>query len=224
MSGISDLQRDYLAEIHFLSQIVTEPDSQMVSSAILAEHFLTSQSNVGRVLERLREKDLITHQRYIGVELTELGKRVALDLLRKQGIIEAFLVRVMGLDWHEIYYEAYHIRHGVNETLLMRMWQQAGQPQRSPFGNWIGEGTTPPVPECVMVNAEDKQHYRIARIFTRETDRLIYLDALGLRPDVDVQILHKAPFDGPLQIQIGREYRIIGHQLGKLITLSPAKK
>jgi len=56
---------------------------------------------------------------------------------------------------------------------------------------------------------------------TRESDRLEYLAALGLTPGKHLQIIHLAPFNGPLQLKVGTEYRIVGHNLAELIKVKP---
>jgi len=222
LSKVSNLQRDYLAEIYQLGQIESNGSSGFVTSADLGERLFASQSTVNRVIERLREAQLIDHQRYVGVQLTERGRQEALAILRKQAIIETFLVSVMGFGWHEVYAEARRMRHHVSEMVLERMWQVAGHPQRSPFGEWIDDGPEREEhAEITLNDADTMQDYRITRVLTRQPDRLKYLAALELMPGTKLHLLHKAPFDGPIQIHLEREYRIIGHELAKMLMVSP---
>lgn len=215
---ISDLQHDYLAEIYQIAQLVGGAPDHMVTSSELAARLDASQSTVNRVIERLRSKHLITHERYVGVQLTAQGINAAEHVLRKQAIIEAFLVHTMGFAWHEIYEEARRIRRGANDRVVARMWALAGEPVRSPFGDWI-DPAQPAPPEIPLIAAEPNRDYHMARVFTRQADRLSYLAALGLQPGVPFRLLHKAPFNGPLQIQLQREYRIIGYALARLLTV-----
>lgn len=218
MSEISTLQRDYLAEIYQATYIENLTDEEWVSSADLAERMIISQSTVNRIIERLRKKNLIEHQRYVGVKLTSVGIQEAQHMLRNQAIIESFLIAVMGFAWEEVYEEARTIRHGVTDVMIQRMWDLAGNPALSPYGEPIH--TQPDTQaEIVLTQALPQQTYRIARIITRQKDRLDYLAALGLLPETSIYLAHKAPFDGPLQIQLGREYRILGHQLAQKITV-----
>jgi len=176
---------------------------------------------VNRVIERLRDAQLVQHERYIGVGLTARGEQIARALLRKQAIIECFLLEVMDFQWHAIYAEAQKLRHGVNEAVLERMFQLAKRPTKSPFGEWIDPlpGHTPT--QILLTTATVKQRYTINRVLTRQSDRLSYLSALGLQPDCEIYLIHKAPFHGPLQIQLAREYRILGYDLANLLTVKP---
>jgi DtxR family Mn-dependent transcriptional regulator len=114
LHDLSPLLRDYLAEIYQANQIELNGHVEFLSSATLAERFATSQTTVNRVIERLREAELIEHERYIGVRLTMRGQREARQVLRKQSVIETFLVNVMGFQWHDVYPEARQMRHHVS--------------------------------------------------------------------------------------------------------------
>lgn len=221
MSKVSRLHRDYLAEIYQASQIEANGNGALVTTADLGERLFASQSTVNRIVERLRDAGMIDHQRYVGVQLTALGQQEALRVLRKQAIVEAFLVNVMRLPWHDVYDEARRLRHHVSEAVLERMWALAGHPTHSPFGEHIDDAPTGDHKEVLLLNADTLQDYRISRVLTRQPDRLEYLSALGLTPGTVLHLLHKAPFNGPIQIQLEREYRIIGHELAKMLTAVP---
>jgi len=159
----------------------------------------------------------------VGVQLTERGRQEALAILRKQAIIETFLVSVMGFGWHEVYAEARRMRHHVSEMVLERMWEVAGGPQRSPLGEWIDGLEREDHAEIILSDANTTQDYAIARVLTRQPDRLEYLAALQLTPGTQLHLHHKAPFNGPIQIQLEREYRIIGHELAQILMVSPVE-
>ena len=218
LNEVTPLLRDYLAEIYQASHIELNGKNGYISTGELAERLATSQPTVNRMVERLHDAQLIRYERYVGVKLTTQGHQEAAALLRKQAVLEGFLITVLGFPWHQVYAEARQMRHQVSETVIDRMWQAAGSPARSPFGEWID----PPEndqPEILLTTAEDHRDYNIARILTRQTDRLEYLAALGLKPEVRLHIHHKAPFHGPIQLHLDSEYRIVGHELAKLLTL-----
>jgi len=222
MGELSQTQRDYLAEIYQIGHIEGDTTTEgFVASSKLAERLFTSQSGVNRMLERLRESDLIQHERYIGVQLTSAGLHAAQSLLRTQGIIESFMVHVMRFGWHEVYLEARMMRQHINERTVNRMWELAGQPLTSPFGEPIAPDATPYTDDIPLCDAAAEQDYLLSRVLTREPDRLQYLAALNLKPGLPLHLLHKAPFSGPLQVQLDREYRILGFQLARMVTVVP---
>ena len=74
-----------------------------------------------------------------------------------------------------------------------------------------------PVSDEFLFGVEAGTRIRISRLITREFDRLQYIEALGLVPDQICEVIHVAPFNGPMQLRLDREYRIIGDSLARLI-------
>ncbi len=219
---LSPTMREYLAQIYNLSE--TLADDAFVTTSDLAMALDVSPPAVNRMIAKLRDLNLLDHERYQGIRLTDAGAHEALKQLRRQRIAEAFLTNVMGLEWHEVHTEAERMGSALSDVLVDRMQTMAGNPATSPHGAPIPspEGTLPAEADVLLVDAEAGQHYRITHVVTREADRLEYLAALHLTPGQRFELLHRAPFNGPLQLKLGNEYRIIGHNLAEVIRVQVA--
>ncbi len=216
--------RAWLAQIWRLSERLRPDARPWVGTANLGEAMDASPPVVNRMVTRLRKDTLLLHEPYRGVRLSATGEQVALLELRRQRIAEVFLERVMGFGWHEVHAEAASLCGGLGELLTERMAQMSGQPQRCPHGELIpaADGSLAPAEDQLLAQVAPKSGpLRLTRVLTREPDRLEYLAALGLRPERELEVIHAAPFDGPLQLRTGREYRIIGHSLALLICVAP---
>jgi DtxR family transcriptional regulator, Mn-dependent transcriptional regulator len=213
--------RKYLADIYRLSD---RSSGEYVSTSTLADVRDVSAPAVNRMVTRLKEMGLLEHEPYQGIRLTEAGAKEALKQLRRHRIAEAFLVNVMGFSWHEIHDEANKISSALSEALTERMAQMAGNPAFCPHGEPIPtlEGELTPLDDLLLSEAPANSDLLITRVRTREPDRLEYIAALGLTPGTAVHVLHIAPFNGPLQLKVGGEYRIIGHNLAELIRVKTA--
>lgn len=226
MGELTPTVRDYLAEIYRLSQQQKDGASQLVyvSTSALADLLEVSPPAVNRMVTKLRDMGLLEHEPYQGILLTRLGEKEALRQLRRQRIVEAFLVNVMDFGWHEVHEEANRISSTLTDTIEKRMEQMAGNPQFCPHGEPIPSITSdiPDLNDMLLSDAQEKQTVKITRVRTRESDRLEYLTALGLVPNTLVEVLHVAPFSGPIQLKVGKEYRIIGHNLAEMILVLPA--
>ncbi|MBC7815077.1 MAG: metal-dependent transcriptional regulator [Burkholderiales bacterium] len=222
---LSPTTREYLAQIYRLSDRVGGSDSAeaYVSTSALADLLDVSAPAVNRMVTKLREMGLLLHEPYRGISLTEPGEREALKELRRHRIAEAFLVTVMGFQWHEIHEEAERMSRALGETVAERMAQMAGYPQFCPHGEPIpnADGTLAQLNDVLLADVKTEQELEITRVRTRDSDRLQYLAALGLTPGTHISLLHAAPFHGPLQLKVGSEYRIIGHNLAELIRVKP---
>lgn len=217
----TDKMLSYLAQIYRLS--ATVPADAYVSTSAVAEMLDVSPPAVNRMISKLRDLGLLEHEPYQGIRLTEAGRRSALQQLRYQRIAECFLVAVMGFTWDQVHQEARRMSVAMSEALTQRMWEMAGKPTTCPHGEPIpsADGDIPALDDILLSDGAAGQHYRITRVLTREPDRLRYLDALHLRPQTTLEIIHIAPFNGPLQLRLENEYRIIGHNLAELIRVVP---
>lgn len=219
---LSPTMRDYLAEIYRLTDRGGGATADYVGTSALADRLDVSAPAVNRMITRLKESGLLEHEPYQGIRLTDEGRREALKELRRHRIAEVFLVNVMGFKWHEVHHEAEQLTRGMNESLTQRMDEMAGHPEFCPHGEPIPSenGDLPPMNDILLSEAPHNQDLQITRVRTREPDRLEYLTALGLIPGAQLQVIHAAPFSGPLQLHLGREYRIIGHNLAELIRVT----
>ncbi len=219
---LSRTMRDYLAEIYRLADRADDPTSYIGTSA-LADLLDVSPPAVNRMVTRLRENGLLEHEPYQGIRLTNSGRQEALKQLRSHRIVEAFLVNVMGFDWHQVHEEAERMSQGLSEILVDRMYHMAHEPTHCPHGEPIPlpDGTLPELNDELLSASPANVDLEITRVRTRESDRLEYLAALGLVPGRHLQIIHLAPFNGPLQLKVGTEYRIVGHNLAELIKVKP---
>ena len=215
---LSATMRDYLAEIYRLSE--RHPDENgYVGTSALADLLNVSAPAVNRMVTKLKDHGLLHHEPYQGIMLTDAGKTEALIQLRKHRIAESFLTHVMGFGWDEIYEEAHAMSTALSEAITQRMLDMSENPTTCPHGEPIpnADGTVHEIDDTLLTEVEAEHTYVVTRVLTRESDRLNYIGALGLMPDADLHVIHKAPFNGPMQLKLGEEYRIIGHNLAELI-------
>ena len=221
---LSPTMRDYLAEIYRLSDRSATPGSSYVSTSALAELLDVSAPAVNRMVTRLKDVGLLDHEPYRGISLTAAGEREALKELRRHRIAESFLVNVMGFGWHEVHAEANHMSTGLSKMLTERMAEMAGNPTHCPHGEPIptADGVLETPDDLLLSSATPEQgELAITRVLTRETDRLEYMAALGLTPGATLHVIHVAPFNGPMQLKMRDEFRIIGHNLAEQIRVIP---
>ena len=217
-SELSSKMRAYMAEIYRLVDRQLNP-SENVTSSQLADWLFVSPPAVNRMVNRLSELGLLVHQPYQGITITDEGRTEALKHIRCQRIAEAFLVGVMDINWLTVHEEALRLSDGLSEAVIQRMYEMTGKPATCPHGEPIpdAQGTLPPANDVFLSQIGAGNKIRISRLITRESERLQYIEALGLVPDQICEVIHVAPFDGPMQLKLGQEFRIIGHGLAQLI-------
>ena len=71
------------------------------------------------------------------LELTDAGRRKAVDVMRKHRLAERLLSDVIGLDWAFVHEEACRWEHVMSEQVERRLVELLGHPTESPYGNPI---------------------------------------------------------------------------------------
>jgi len=103
----------------------------------LSEAIGVSGPSTTNMVKRLHELGLVRHTPYRGVELTAAGERLARGVVRRQRLLELYLVEALGFPWDEAHAEAEQLEHCVSETLEARLDAVLGHPTRDPLGGPI---------------------------------------------------------------------------------------
>lgn len=214
---VSPAMQDYLAEAYRLAYYQNGESS--VSTSDLAKVLDVTAPAVTRMVQRLEAEGYLEHQRYQGIKLTPVGEREALLNIRRHRLVERFLTDVMKFGWHEVHDDADELGAVVSDDLVARMEQMAGFPKRCPHGEPIpsADGKMPRVRDYPLNECQAGADLVISRVNTHDSDKLQYLDSLGLIPGARFHLLERAPFNGPLQLRVGEGIRVIGHELAGVL-------
>jgi DtxR family Mn-dependent transcriptional regulator len=223
---ISPIMQEYLGEIYRL-----ERSPEGVTTSALAERLDVSPPAVVRMLRRLDEAGLLTHIPYQGVKLSQNGEREALRSIRRHRLLEAFLVKVMGFGWDEVHDESHKLELAISDAFEDRMDAVSGHPTRCPHGDPIPtkDGRMPEVNDQPLLGVPVGTVGTVSRVKTHDGEKLRYLAKLGLIPGTSIRLLNRAPFNGPLRLQVedprqganGHEH-VIGTELAQALRVEVA--
>jgi DtxR family Mn-dependent transcriptional regulator len=179
-------------------------------------------ASVSGMVRRLAEQGLITHERYHGVRLTKAGRRAALRTIRRHRVIEAYLTHALGYPWDRVHDEAERLEHAASDELIDRMAAAIGEPTTDPHGAPIPtrEGTLEEPPLRSLDEIGVGERVSVQRVGDRNPGQLRYLAELGITPGRHVEVVSRAPFDGPIELRVGRVTRVIGPALARQILVS----
>ncbi len=208
--------QDYLKTIY---KLAGEP-AQAVSTSALAERLGVAAPSVTGMMKKLAAEGLIEHVPYQGVHLTEEGRRVAVETIRKHRIVEQFLVQVLGLSWDEVDAEAEILEHCVSRRVVNQMWEVLGRPENDPHGSKI-----PPPDEdlfdarqlCSLCDAPLHVNLRLARLSERQPEELRYLAERGLVPGASVRIEDRVPSSGALMVRVAERLHVLDGELAQAL-------
>lgn len=86
---------------------------------------------------KLSAKNLVLYTKYKPLTLTEKGNKLALNVIRKHRLWEAFLHKTLNLSLHEIHTEAEQLEHLTSNFLADKIEQYLGNPEVDPHGDPI---------------------------------------------------------------------------------------
>lgn len=180
-------REDYLKRIYRLQ---ARHGEQPVPMGKLAAAVGVAAGSATGMVKTLVDMGLVVYEPYVGVRLTDQGERIALHVLRRHRLIEAFLVKTLGLDWSAVDAEAEAIEHVVSEELLEHIDAFLGRPRFDPHGDPIpdAEGKLAVRRHQPLDQCEAGQRIRVSRVSDQDAAFLQFLDRVGLRPGAEAVV------------------------------------
>ncbi|KAA0228400.1 metal-dependent transcriptional regulator [candidate division KSB1 bacterium] len=205
---------DYLKTIHVLQTV-----EKKVSTSAIAGRIGVAQASVTGMLKKLDEMKLVEYSPYQGVSLTPAGEKIALEVIRHHRLLELYLAQAMGYSWDQVHDEAEQLEHYISEEFEDKMDQVLGQPTIDPHGSPIPtkDGVLPNVTCFALSQAQTSERVVVRMVSDRDPARLRYLAQVGIFPQTEILVLDKAPFNGPLHLQIQDQTCHLGKELADAI-------
>lgn len=213
-SGITPVHQDYLKAIYLL-----DSRGEVASNSAIAEAIGVAPASATSMVKRLADMGLIAYEPYQGVQLTDEGERIALEMVRHHRLIELFLHEILDIPWDKVHAEAEKLEHAISEELEDAIARKLGYPQFDPHGDPIPgrDGSRAPVSLVSLATVPLNQPARLARVRTQEGERLRYLGSLGLYPGAQLVVLERAPFEGPVTIFVEGQNHALAHDMASLL-------
>jgi DtxR family Mn-dependent transcriptional regulator len=186
---------DYLYAIHLLGSPVAACGTVLTRSPVLAAHvarFLSiSRPSAGAMLDNLEHGGLITRGADRRILLTERGHAAAERVIRRQRIVECFLVDFLGYPQAQAHDWALSIRRGFDEIATERTAAGLGMPARCPHG-WPTDAAAEHRWLASLVSLSVlpvRTRARVAALGESDGELLARLDLLGLSLGTEVEPL-----------------------------------
>ena len=176
---------------------------ELVALGKLATVMGVVPGTVTTMVRTLAEAGLVRYEPRVGVTLTSAGERLALHVLRRHRLVEAFLVEVLKFDWSEVHVEAEELEHAISDKLLEKMDAYLGHPAVDPHGDPIptaaGEISGPAVVRLTDCRPADR--VRLARVDNQDAAFLTYITDRGLRPGTRLTVVSADAIAGAVTLQ-----------------------
>ena len=168
--------------------------------------------------KRLGELGLVAHVPYKGVELTDDGERVALEVIRHHRLLELYLAESLDVPWDRVHAEAEVLEHVLSEELEELIAAKLGNPTVDPHGDPIptrGPGDARSARPARWPTSPPGTRATFVRISDSDPEMLRYLADRGIAPGDDFEVIDKQPFDGPIFARFGDDVHVLGGALAR---------
>jgi len=152
----------------------------------LARALQKSPPSISEMVRRLEGEGLVARGPGKRITLTAEGERVAKHVVSRHRLVEAFLVKVMGVPWDEVHEEAEAFEMGVTPALEARMLVMIGEARTCPHGHPIGD--YPREPGVPLTAAPTDSLVRVLRFENEDHDLLRMFRRAGVEPRASYRI------------------------------------
>ena len=211
---------DYAKAIYAIAQRSEGP----VTTNALAERLGVTAASASGMCKKLDELGLVTHVPYKGVELTNDGERVALEVIRHHRLLELYLAESLDVPWDRVHAEAEVLEHVLSEELEALIAAKLGNPTVDPHGDPIPTADLE-IEERATESLADLDRGACAtfvRISDADPEMLRYLADRGIAPGDSFEVIDKQPFEGPTFARFGDDVHVLGGALARAMRVEVA--
>ena len=158
--------------------------------------------------------------------LTESGRAIAENAVRRHRLAERILTDLLGFDWVEAHTEAHSLEHGLTPKIVDRFFHVLGRPQTCPHGspipgsdadvNWVGMPLNRlRVGDAVTID-------RVTESGEMDHQLLAKLGEVGITPGAEAVVSEVAPWSNSMTLELqGHEVELDLVDAAKIWTRPP---
>jgi DtxR family Mn-dependent transcriptional regulator len=211
--SLTKSEREALKAVYRLTRTGAE-----AHTGALAEVLGLSPGTVTTTVKRLADRALVDHRPYQGVTFTPQGQQTAVAAIRRHRIVERFLADMLGYAWNEADKLAVGFEHELPDEVLERLYVALHRPATCPHGFPIPTASDLDLPASPDLYALEPGEVAVVALSgSTDPELLAFLGTLGLVPGVEVAVVEKHPFDGPVVVKVAGQDRTLGERVARQI-------
>src|SRR5262249_31627030 len=157
------------------------------------------------------------------ITLAPEGHEIAGRILNRHHLIERMLTEIFGMEWYKVHDEAEQLEHAVSADFERLLAEKLGTEEACPHGNHVRmdkpadrrrRGLRP------LDEAQPEQRLRVVSVFERDRKLLEYLEGLGIRPGVMLDVLARN-YDETLSLRVDGRSLQMGRPAASKVWVQP---
>ncbi len=193
--------QEYLESLYWLSEAGIDRTPINVARAMKV-----SPPSVTEMVGRLGREGLVSRGPDKRISLTSQGEEVARHVVSRHRLVEAFLVKVMGVPWDDVHEEAETFEMSVTPRLEARMLEMIGESRTCPHGHPIGD--YPREPGVPLTSVPSGSTVRVLRFENEDHDLLRMFRRAGIEPGGSYTLVGSAGEEAELEDARGSGTRL----------------
>ena len=175
VQALSEATQEYLESIYWLYESGIDR-----TQANLARALRVSQPSASEMLKRLVDEGLVERDDHKQIHFTDQGRSIAERIVARHRLVEAYLVKVMGIPWDDVHEEAHAMEHSISPRLEAKMLEMTGDVHTCPHGHPIGDYPREPGEPLPTVPA--RSSIVVLRLENEAEEVLHYMAQHGIEP------------------------------------------
>ncbi len=170
----------------------------------LATHLMVKPATVSDMLKKLKEKQLVDYEKYGKITLTDEGKKIGIEIIRRHRLWETFLYEKLEFTWDEVHEVAEQLEHIHSAKLVDKLDKFLNYPAFDPHGD--------PIPNVHgELNIQFKktlfevgigESCKMVSVKDNSSTFLQYVVKLGLGLHQNIQVISKLDYDSSMVIEV----------------------
>lgn len=215
MLNFSTSEENYIKAIYHLQK-----EDGTVTTNELARELKTRPASVTDMMKKLKAKKLLHYEAYQGFRLSNEGRKVALNIIRRHRLWEFFLAEKLKFSWDEVHEVAEDLEHVSSKKLIDKLDEFLGFPRVDPHGDPIPDPDGK-IETSRQVSLQDLPLNRpavVSHVSDQSTEILELLRHKNIRIGTRLEVKRKFDFDHSMEVKMGRQpIFTISEQLAKNI-------
>jgi DtxR family Mn-dependent transcriptional regulator len=215
MLNYSTSEENYIKAIFHLQR-----GQNTVNTNALAEKLNTKPASVTDMMKKLKAKRLLHYQPYQGFRLSNDGKKVALDIIRRHRLWEYFLAEKLKFKWDEVHVVAEDLEHVSSKKLIDKLDEYLGFPKFDPHGDPIPDslGKMENNQQLTLSELQVNKTAEVCRVINQSEEMLELLQHKKINIGTKLEVKRKFNFDHSIEIKLKQQPAFsISEQLAKNI-------
>ncbi len=185
----------------------------------LATHLAVKPATANDMLKKLKEKKLVTYEKYGKITLTKPAKKLATDILRKHRLWETFLYKKLDFTWDEVHEVAEQLEHIQSQKLIDKLDKYLHYPEYDPHGDIIptANGEFKTTYKRTLANVQTNESCKMVAVKDNTVSFLQYVVKMGLGINNYITVLGTNNYDGMVDISVNGKPNTVSQRFAQNI-------